>query len=112
MISCSEEESSQQEDFIELNGVFESIQEAATSKPCIDATQWSFIPYGQKACGGPQGFIAYPLSIDTVAFFNRIEGHRLREAFLNEKWAVFSACDVPPQPQSVDCENGLPVLIY
>lgn len=114
MLSCSDDEivNTMEQDFMELNATFESIQALANSVPCTDATLWSFTAYGDKACGGPQGFIAYPLTIDVAVFLNRIEGHRLRENFLNQKWGITSTCDIPAPPQTIACENGIAVLVY
>ncbi len=110
--ACTEDATTQEQDFEALTNTFNSLQETASSIPCTDASQWRFTPYGAKACGGPQGYLAYPITIDTVDFLNRIEGYRIREDYLNRKWNVFSTCDVPPAPVSVDCVNGIAVLVY
>lgn len=111
-LSCSDEETTQEQDFQDLSHTFESIQSTANSVDCIDATQWRFTPYGTQACGGPQGFLAYPTTIDTVAFLNRVEGHRIREDYLNRKHGIVSPCNIIAQPSSVSCENGVAVLVY
>lgn len=112
-VSCSEDDNATQEkDFLALTQSFESIQAMSNSVNCVDATQWTFTPYGTQACGGPQGFIAYPTTIDTIAFLNRIEGHRLREDFLNRKHGVISPCNLLAQPQNVVCINGIATLVY
>ena len=114
LIACESDKATttRQEDFSQLQATFESIQAIVNEVSCVDGNQWRFTPFGEKACGGPQGFLAYPITIDTVDFLNRIEGYRLREEFLNKKWKIMSTCEVPPVPQSVDCVNDLPVIVY
>ena len=51
-----------------LTELFEKINELSTSVACTEASEWTFIAYGARAFGGPQGYIPYSKSIDTDNF--------------------------------------------
>ena len=104
--------SEQEKDHRDLMDLFNEISELANSVPCTDASDWSFTAYGSKACGGPQGYIAYSNQIDTVAFLEKVEAYRIAEHEYNIKWSIYSTCDLAQKPTTVECQNGYPVLIY
>lgn len=79
---------------------------------CTDANDWSYTGYGSKACGGSQGYMAYPTTIDTDVFLAKIKAYSDAEAAYNVKWSIVSTCDLPAQPTSVECQNGYPILKY
>ncbi|MGB5980554.1 MAG: hypothetical protein WBG46_00285 [Nonlabens sp.] len=111
--SCSSDsESTQQEDREKLNRHMEIIMELSQSMDCMDESNWDFTAIGSKACGGPNGYIAYSTQIDTDDFLNRVERYTRSEADFNEKWGIISDCSLPPVPSGVTCENGVAGLIY
>ena len=95
-----------------LMDLFNEIQNLSYSVSCSDADDWLFTAYGAKACGGPQGFIAYSSLIDTVSFLQKIETYTQAEKDFNFKYGVVSDCSIPNAPISVACENGYPTLKY
>ena len=95
-----------------LMDLFNEIQNLSYSVSCSDATDWLFTVYGAKACGGPQGFIAYSSLIDTVSFLEKIETYTQAEKDFNFKYGVVSDCSIPNAPISVECQNGYPTLKY
>ncbi|NMH89807.1 lipocalin-like domain-containing protein [Flavivirga algicola] len=102
----------QEEDHRELMDLFDEIYQLSISVSCTDSADWTFTAYGAKACGGPQGYIAYSTQIDTAAFLQKIEVYTNLEKAYNIKWGIASTCDLPKQPKGVVCENGFPVLKY
>tara|TARA_B100001057_G_scaffold245203_1_gene245515 strand:+ start:624 stop:773 length:150 start_codon:yes stop_codon:yes gene_type:complete len=38
-----------------LTELFEEINELSTSVACTDASEWTYIVYGARACGGSRG---------------------------------------------------------
>ena len=92
--------------------LYYEIYSIANSIPCNDALNWSFTPYGSKACGGPQGYIEYSNQIDVPAFLTLVETYTQAEHDYNIEWGIISTCDIIPQPTSVSCENGNAVLNY
>ncbi len=102
----------QEKEHQNLITLFNEIETTATSVPCTDANDWSYSAYGTKACGGPQGYIAYSNKINHVAFLKKILDYTQLEDAYNKKWAIISTCDTPSQPVEIVCENGSPVLKY
>ncbi|TGV02496.1 lipocalin-like domain-containing protein [Flavivirga rizhaonensis] len=102
----------QEKDHRKLMDLFNEIYQLSTSISCTNANDWTFTAYGSKACGGPQGFIAYSTQIDTVGFLQKVKEYTNLEHAYNIKWNIVSTCDLPAQPKEVTCENGLPVLKY
>ena len=84
----------------------------SNSISCSDANDWLFAAYGAKACGGPQGYIAYSKEIDINSFLNKIEIYTQAEKDFNINWGVISDCSIPNAPTSVECLNGSPILKY
>ena len=95
-----------------LNQMLSEIQTIANSKTCNNSSEWTFVSYGSKACGGPVGYIAYATIIDTDDFLKKIEEHRAAQKEFNKKWGIISDCSLPSQPSAVICENGKPVFRY
>ena len=102
----------QEEDHRKLMALFNEIYEQSNVSCTNNASDWTFTAYGSKACGGPQGYIAYSTQIDTVAFLQKIEEYTNLEKAYNIKWGIVSTCDLPKQPKGVACENGYPILKY
>ncbi len=95
-----------------LNETLENLVDISESVSCEDSDDWRFAPIGSKACGGPKGYIAYAVSIDTVQFFAKLEQYRNDENQFNAKWGIFSDCALVQSPSDVACENGKAVLVY
>ncbi len=102
----------QETDHRNLMALFDEEYNLSISVSCEDATDWTFTAYGSKACGGPQGFIAYSKQIDVVNFLEKVDTYTAAENTYNIKWGIISTCDLPQQPTSVECQNGLPILKY
>jgi hypothetical protein len=103
VVSCSIENDNQNDDLAALQVMFEEIQTLATSVSCT---------YGSKACGGPQGYIAYSNQINVAYFLSLIEEYSTAEREYNIRWGIVSTCDIPEIPTGVSCQNGSAVLIY
>lgn len=95
-----------------LMDLFNEFANLAYSSSCTNANNWSFTAYGSKACGGPQGYIAYSNDINTTLFLEKVAEYTKAENQYNIKWGIVSDCAVPPIPTGITCENGFPVLLY
>ena len=111
--SCSNDEGiTQEQEAASLSEKLAEIEGMATTKSCDNPSEWTFTDYGEKACGGPVGYIAYSTNIDTELFLEKIEAHRFAQQRFNEKWGIISDCSLPAEPSGIICENGNPVFIY
>ncbi len=95
-----------------LMNLFDEIYNLSVSVSCNNASDWDFVAYGAKACGGPQGYIAYSAQIDTDAFLQKINEYTQAEKEYNIKWEINSTCELPKVPVGVECQNKYPVLKY
>ena len=114
ILSCSNDNkgSTQEQEAQQLSEMFAEIEALASSESCDDASEWTFTSYGSKACGGPFGYIAYSVNIDTELFLQKVEEHKTAQQIYNEKWDIISDCSVPQEPDAVVCENGNPVFEF
>ena len=111
--SCNNDDALTQEQQAQnLDQMFSEIEILATSENCDDSAEWTFTSYGSKACGGPLGFIAYPINIGTELFLKKIEEYTAAQQEFNQKWGIVSDCYVPSQPSEIICKNGSPVFEY
>lgn len=111
--SCvNDDEMSQEQEAQNLNRMFSEIESLALSESCNDSSNWTFTSIGSKACGGPVGYIAYSLNIDTELFLDKINEHKIAQQEFNKKWGIMSDCSLPSEPYRVECENGKAVLKY
>lgn len=111
--SCNDDAALTQEQQAQnLDQMFSEIEILATSENCDDSAEWTFTSYGSKACGGPLGFIAYPINIGTELFLKKIEEYTTAQQEFNQKWGIVSDCYVPSQPSEIICKNGSPVFEY
>lgn len=108
----SKKQDEQTTEYDKLTTLYKEIEKLATNVSCTDATAWSFTPIGSKACGGPQSFIAYPNSIDTVAFLKKVDAYTKAEDQYNIKWNIISTCEAVATPKKVICVDGKATLVY
>lgn len=95
-----------------LIDMYVEIENLTYSESCANALDWTFAPYGSKACGGSKGYIPYSKNIDTVSFLQKIEKYTEAEKEYNIRWGIISDCSLAASPKSVECQNGYPILIY
>jgi len=104
--------SEQEKEHRELMKLFNEFNSMSNNFKCIEAKDWDFVAYGSKACGGPQGFVAYNTKIDVTIFLNKVKIYTDAEKAFNIKWEITSTCDNPQAPKNIECKNGYPNLVY
>jgi len=112
LYGCPQERDPQDMALADLEYQWSQILALAQSVPCEDPAQWAYTPYGNQACGGPQGYLAYPLTIDVDRFLNLVEQYRQAENQYNIDFNIVSSCALPAEPTGVDCVDQLPVILY
>ncbi|RBW59578.1 hypothetical protein DS884_07530 [Tenacibaculum sp. E3R01] len=103
------EREKEHQELLKMYSIFHTI---ATSKTCENSNDWAYTNYGSKACGGPQGYIAYSKKIDVSTFLKKVDIYTKAEDIYNKKWGIVSTCDIPPKPTNIECDNGVAVLKY
>lgn len=114
LVACekSSTQDPQERDREQLSDMLKDIHETVDTVDCVDDSQWEFTAIGSKACGGPQSYLAYPLSIDTAEFMGRVRLYTQAEQDYNVTYKITSTCDVVAPPTDVTCDDGKPKLIY
>ena len=113
LFSCSSTEVlTQEQEQQQLNEQLVEIESLAAKTSCTDPSEWTFTAIGNKACGGPTGFIAYSTEGDVQNFLQLVENYSQAQKAFNIKWGIRSDCSVPPSPTGIVCENGKAVLEY
>jgi hypothetical protein len=76
------------------------------SENCTESSQCSYIAYGSKACGGPQGYLVFSSEIDTEKLKDLVNKYTIAEAAYNKQNGIVSDCSVISPPQTIDCLDG------
>lgn len=108
----TEEQKTRISESFRLEEMFTNIQKLSLSVTCTDPSEWRFVGYGSKSCGGPMGYVAYSTEIDTESFLELIEEQKIAQREYNEKYNIASDCALAPVPTGIKCENGRAVLVY
>lgn len=112
LLGCQQNDKSQELERQKLDEQYKEISDIANSITCENAEDWLFTPIGSKACGGPIGYLAYSIHIDTVSFLEKVSNYTNAERAYNEKWGVISDCMMATEPVSISCIDGEAHLNY
>jgi hypothetical protein len=94
-----------------LAKLFEAVYFESQSKFCQRGDQWGFAGVGAKPCGGPMGYMPYK-KYNEKCFLNVLTRYNQQSHLYNNKYQIASNCLVEPEPESVVCKEGKPVLVY
>ena len=108
-LSCSSEDESSIND---LDEQLLQIKALSEGEICNDISDWRFVAIGAKACGGPTGYIAYSIKLDTVSFLNKVEEYSIAQRQYNIDNEIISDCAIEPRPVGIKCQEETAVLIY
>ncbi|SEL74980.1 hypothetical protein [Parapedobacter koreensis] len=97
---------------LQLEALRQEVDSLAAQYSCADVEQWRFTAIGEKACGGPAGFIAYSTQMDTTAFLIKVATYTELQKEYNRKWDVVSDCMLLLPPDRIICEGGKPKLVW
>lgn len=113
MTSCKDNHQSlKADDEKKLKELYTNIQKIAQQFNCDNANDWQFTPIGSKACGGPIGFIAYSIKLDTAVFLQKVRSYTAEQEAFNKRWGISSDCMMVQSPKGVACEDGKPKFFY
>lgn len=73
---------------------------------CSKDGECQFIPYGSKACGGPQGYLIFSSNVDRDELQTRVDAYTKAEATYNKQEGIMSDCSIPPEPAKLGCVDG------
>lgn len=94
-----------------LRKLSEAVYVSSCSDSCQEGDIWGIAAKGAKPCGGPAGYIAYKKS-NEQCFLKVLERYNQQSQLFNLKYQIISNCLVEPEPKSVVCKEGKPILVY
>ena len=115
LAGCEEKDfyNSKEDDELEMASLRSEIDKLSEQIVCENnAGDWKFTAIGEKACGGPIGYVAYSTKIDEALFLKKVDLYNQKQKAFNVKWNVVSDCRFMTPPKSVECVGGKPKLIY
>ena len=103
---------SKEDDVLEIASLRSEIDKLSEQVTCENSADWKFTAIGDKACGGPTGYVAYSSKIDEALFLKKVTLYNQKQKAFNVKWNVVSDCMFMIPPKSIDCVSGKPKLVY
>ncbi len=91
------------QDLEEQLGAIHSFIDAGS---CNEDSKCSYIAYGSKSCGGPQGYLVFSTNIEVKTLKAMVNKYTEDEKVYNKQNGVISDCSVPAPPKIVGCKNG------
>lgn len=104
--SCEQAAGQQEITREELDRQFKGIEAFIAEGNCSSKDQCSFMPYGSKACGGPQGFLVFSTAIDVDKLRTMVNDYTEAEKRYNNANGIMSDCSIPAEPQKLECKDG------
>jgi hypothetical protein len=98
------------EDTLLLGQLYRQIDQLVRQTPCTAASQWTFLPLGNKPCGGPAGYLPFKQGTDCLT--DLVSQFNEQSATYLSKYGQGSDCSIVPVPTGVACQDGAPVLVY
>ncbi|MBL7847007.1 MAG: hypothetical protein JNL40_06030 [Cyclobacteriaceae bacterium] len=104
-MACDSQKSREDEKIM-LDKTLEEIMALSTSVPCTTASICRWVGLGSKPCGGPQSYLLYPSSVDTILLLDKVSKYNAAQSAFNKKWSLISDCSVVSPPDSAACVKG------
>ena len=96
----------QQRDQETLDSLLTEMQLLIADKSCSGEGQCKVMAYGDKACGGPVGFLVYSsANVDEQALTNLVSQYTILQSQMNDEYDIISDCSVPTAPNPA-CLSG------
>lgn len=103
---CDDIKSDQELTIMELEKQLQEIYAFIDNGACSPTSDCSFMPFGSKACGGPQGYLIFSSETDVPTLHKMVEKHRKAEEAYNKQNRIISDCSLPAPPEKLACEDG------
>lgn len=103
---CEQAEDNQEITAKDLEKQLAEIHSVINADSCSETSECSFLAYGSKACGGPQGYLLFSNQVNVEALSKMVEEYNKAEDAYNKKFGVISDCMFVTPPTQLACENG------
>ncbi len=103
---CEQAEVDQEITVKNLEKQLAEIHSVINAASCSETGECSYLAYGSKACGGPQGYFLFSNQVDLEALTTMVENYTKAEDAYNRKFGVISDCMFVTPPTQLACEKG------
>lgn len=103
---CEQAEDDQEISALNLEKQLAGILSVIKAGSCSESGECSFLAYGSKACGGPQGYLLFSNQVDVEALTKMVEKYNKIEDAYNKKFGIISDCMIATPPEKLECVNG------
>lgn len=110
ILSCSDKSMKDTESELALKR--SAIIELANSGDCLSDSSCRMMGWGSKPCGGPEGYLVYATSIDTIRLVTLVQEYNDLEGRYNKEMSLISDCSIAIPPDSLSCLNEKCVKFY
>ena len=105
-ISCESPEENLEKDRELLQLKLEEIKTYIATENCTQDAQCEYIAYGNKACGGPSGYLVFPSDLNLEELEELIADYTQAEREFNAKYNQISDCAIVLPPENIKCVDG------
>lgn len=104
--SCEQVSNEQEITLAHLEQEMKKIHILIAAGSCETASNCHYMPYGSKACGGPQGYLIYSSNVDEEELEALVKSYTKKEDLYNRLHGIMSDCSIPIPPEKLDCQEG------
>jgi hypothetical protein len=94
-----------------LNNKKQEIISYINSFNCTESSNCNYIAFGAKPCGGPREYLAFPSTVDIIILQNLVDEYYEMDNAHNIQTGAVSDCAVVGPPTTLDCVNGICIII-
>lgn len=106
VISCETPEENMEKDRESLQLKLDGIKTYIASANCAQDAQCEYIAYGNKACGGPSGYLVFSSNLNVEELEELIADYTQAEKEFNAKYNQISDCAIVLPPENIECIEG------
>mgnify|MGYP003604476161 CR=1 FL=1 len=104
-------QTSQSFDLVSLQQERQNILDYIATFNCDENTTCSSMPFGSKACGGPQEFLVFPSNVNLELLTQKVNNYNALENAYNLTYSIVSDCMVVMPPENISCIDGVCTII-
>jgi len=98
-------------DLVTLQQEKQEILDYIAQFSCGENTTCMSLPFGSKACGGPQEYLVFPSSVDLEYLTEKVNNYNEMENSYNLAYNIVSDCMAVMPPQNIGCVNGVCTIL-
>lgn len=98
-------------DLVSLQQERQNILDYIATFNCDENSTCTSIPFGSKACGGPQEFLVFPSTVDLNYLTEKVTNYNALENSYNLTYGIISDCMAVMPPENIGCIDGVCTIL-